>query len=223
MQDIRNTNNNLTFVTLKEDALRDIEEGFNITYGSWRECDEKDATHFLVPYASGSDYSGNTVELSNFQALMEDFKDLIESGNLIEVSGGYKTFGLVSTVETSEEFVEAMRRLENYPLYDEDHNSELERELQEAAVPGYVLYDLNRELLKYVAEEDEDDFIEVDEDMFWFVYTEYELYNKCEWIHEDNGWPYIDTRRLAEEWPEQEEVKKLIEFRNPDQLVMELN
>ena len=89
--------------------------------------------YFYVPYASGSDYSGSTVERSNYKVFTETYgaDDWVFSAH-----GGYSTYaavvgltGLLTCADdTADSILDALEGLENYPVLDEESLSTLESE-----------------------------------------------------------------------------------------------
>jgi hypothetical protein len=107
--------------------------------------------YFYVPYASGSDYSGSTVEAANYKWFVE------EHGNedwTHEVYGGYGTYafaigltGLLACDEdTFDEICEAIEGLEDYPLIDDQLLHEVESDNTEEAWNSWVSSEFTREL-----------------------------------------------------------------------------
>lgn len=125
----------------------DIQPGDTIRYGSWTDHPESDSDQpiTLFPYSSGSDYSGNTVEISNYQVLAEN-PDVMEHSVLIQ--GGHGSFGIAYFGEPTEEILELVASLQSYPLLDEDHHSNLEMELEWAAWLDHGRADFKRELFQ---------------------------------------------------------------------------
>lgn len=99
----------------------------------------------LIPYASGSDYSGNLCERSNADVLKERFPWLVT------LYGGYGTFGVAflgKRENQNPELLEALNDLQGYPLVDEDHHSHLKMEVSDQAWESYGRKDWTRALVK---------------------------------------------------------------------------
>ena len=199
------------------------------TYGHW---DHDKNGRYLVPqYCSGSDYSGQLVEVSNAQAFSETFSD----GNgkwWTEVSGGYGTFAIVIDLEgipdsdeedspddLRDQVVEWLHALSLYPLADEDLHSHLEVEAQDEAWKDWAQKDFARAIAKRLSLEDEDT---LDADLLSTVF--YETSDKIGeyWINEqgDSMWIRVDKiaakvsqesldQLLASTIPHLEAVKRL--------------
>jgi len=130
-------------------SLRDEEElngRDTVRYGSWE--DDQNGNYVLPNYVSGSDYSGNLVERSNYDVFRETFGDHI-GVEWWETPGGHGTFGILCRVDADErvpEMGEFFDALENHPVADESAHSELEMESQQAAWEEYGRNDFDREL-----------------------------------------------------------------------------
>jgi len=91
-----------------------------------------------VPYASGSDYSGSTVEKANAKCIEDAYE---EHEWVHPVYGGYDTFAVAIGVtgllgcddDTFDEFCETLEGLEDYPVIDEEALCELEMESADEA------------------------------------------------------------------------------------------
>ena len=89
-----------------------------------------------------SDYGGDLCYLSNLQVLTEEHK---ESPAIKELYGSYGSSGLALDVRfCSDELLEAIESLENYPLLDEDHLSHLELEKENEAWESWARSDFQR-------------------------------------------------------------------------------
>lgn len=100
-------------------------------------CEDIEETaelYFYVPYASGSDYSGSTVEKANAGCIEESYG---EHDWVHPVYGGHGTYavaigitGLLSDCDddTFDELCETLEGLADYPLIDDDALSNLEME-----------------------------------------------------------------------------------------------
>jgi len=86
--------------------------------------------YFVSDYLSGGDYSNScAVELSNFQVFMAQFKDCYGK-DWIEVNGSYGSYAIAIRLSSrNEDIQECLRGLENYPVINEDHLSQLEDDL----------------------------------------------------------------------------------------------
>lgn len=100
----------------------------------------------VIELASGSDYSGSLVEVSNFQVLQQAYPWLVE------IRGGYGTFGLAylgARENQNPALIESIAALSDYPLLDENHHSNLEREKVDEAWESDGRDDFKRALTKY--------------------------------------------------------------------------
>jgi hypothetical protein len=118
------------------DSYRDNkpEDLARLSYGDLKPLDKHqtpEPTDFLVPDAlSGSDYcSSGSVEVSNHRVFLDQFKD---SPNMYDVYGGYGTFAVAIRLDSiTDEMVEVLNALEDYPVIDEEDLSEVECEAEE--------------------------------------------------------------------------------------------
>lgn len=130
----------------------------------------------LIDYACGSDYSGTLVEHSNAECLREKFPWLVE------VYGGHGTFGVAylgKRENQNPELIEAIDALCSYPLFDEDHHSNLEMEKVDEAWNDDGRKDWKRALVKFFDalldedhEHDEDKIDDASADQLWYDCTE---------------------------------------------------
>jgi hypothetical protein len=166
---------------------------------------KKDTTILITSkYWTGSDYSGTTIELSNYQVFIEKFQDLL--GNAIfDIWGGYSTFSVAISVqwltdskneEKAQEIVDVLQELDQYPVIDEDHLSNLESNLEYNWIIEDWHYDLNTEMKKQYDIE----ITNWTKDQIWNLYRELSERSNSYPVYEDNGAPYIDTKKLAESY-----------------------
>lgn len=107
-----------------------------------------------IPYTSSGDYTNFSCvsNMSNNRILMKDFKDLI----LIYGSYSYETLFIQLKdlqKEENEELFNIIDDLFQYPILDEQDESELINELAEKAWNNWLEYDFKRELYKYLDED----------------------------------------------------------------------
>lgn len=176
----------------------------DISYGSLSHMPIKDMdlneSLITSPFMTGSDYSGNTVELSNYEVFKEQFGYL---NGVYDVSGGYSTFSIAISVkwllnpdneEKADEILECLRDLSNYPVIDDDHLSNMENDKEyEYITEEWGKWDLNSELKKQLGIE----ITEFDKDKIWNLYRLWSERSNNYAEFEDNGWPYIRTEALV--------------------------
>ena len=98
---------------------------------------------WMPPYCTWGDYSGSTIERSNQEALLKDFK----GDWLLPVHGGYGTASLAVNVSRwlvsnkADQFLAVIERFKNNCLYDEAHHSYLEVQLQNESWDNGVVDD----------------------------------------------------------------------------------
>jgi len=126
--------------------------------GKYLEALSTDATeegelYFFLPYASGSDYSGSTVEAANHKEFLESYG---EEAFVWEAHGGFNTYavvlGLTGLLECADDTFDAIldiiEGLENYPLIDDEALSKLESDNANEAWESWVAEDFRRALEK---------------------------------------------------------------------------
>lgn len=104
----------------------ELEAGSQISLGdlSDKQRSPDDVQVVMVRHTVGGDYSGSLVERSNYEGILEDHED---HDDVFSAYGGYGSYGVVFRASSTDpELIEIMQRLENYPLYDEEHLSALE-------------------------------------------------------------------------------------------------
>ena len=177
--------------------------------GSWEERDIRDLSALYLgdlsndddgdlielQYTMYSDYSGCVVERSNCDVILESFEDYISNG-IWEVYGGYGSRGIVyqPSMLENEEFKDMLESLDNYPLVDEDHFSNLEFEIESESWEDWIKFDLSRLLdqsdLSYP--DDDDKF----RDKFYQIIMDHDIY----FTHEDAISAYIDLEKVIQYW-----------------------
>lgn len=121
---------------------------------------------FEIPYCSFSDYSGCTVERSNYKDIKDNFEGL---DGLYFFSGGHGTQALALDLRTVyldrvDEIHDIIAGLENYPVIDESTLSELEMEMEDEAWNSYGCSDFRDALQKEFS-----DFLDDNEDVLaWY-------------------------------------------------------
>lgn len=112
----------------------------SIHYNNYKKADNDTVELTLIDLCTGSDYSGSSVERSNYESMKETFSELID------VYGGYGTYSLAYVGEPSESLQEALNALEDYALFNDNHHSELEMRLIDEAWDSYGRSELRKEL-----------------------------------------------------------------------------
>lgn len=180
----------------------------NLRYGDWHAS--KHGHHLVPSFLSGSDYSGALVTRSNYEVWQTMFP---EGRNVwwTTVSGGHGTYAIVINLEgipeeVEEEVAEVLNGLQNYPLIDEDHHSNLEMESQNEAWEDWGRKDFRRALEKKVEGDlNLDDVKDQDiDELFHGVAEEIGEY----WVNEEGSGSYIDVKKIAgaAKWEDIEEL-----------------
>ena len=89
----------------------------------------------LPDYMGGSDYSGSTVEKSNYQVFLERHEN---KKGVYDLSGSHGTYAIgIRPLYITQEILEDLNSLEQYPVLDDDHHIQLEMDLiDEAWIDG---------------------------------------------------------------------------------------
>lgn len=108
---------------------------------------------YQVEYATGSDYSGGSVNESNYRVLTQMLAEAHPADEQPVVwaatSGGHGTYGIVVRYgDLDEEIREAIDGLEDYPLLSEEDHGELEIDQQNEAWENWAKDDFVRECAK---------------------------------------------------------------------------
>ena len=96
---------------------------------------------YVSDFTGSSDYSGGLHYLSNCEVLLEEYG----SPECRELIGGYGSKSVaIDPRYLSEELLESLESLENYPVLDEEHWSELGEKFKTQAFDDWVESDLRR-------------------------------------------------------------------------------
>lgn len=157
--------------------------------------------YFYVPYATGSDLSGSTVEAANYKWFVE------EHGNedwIHEVYGGHNTYafaigltGLLACDEdTFDEICEAIEGLADYPLIDDQLLHEVESDGSDEAWLSWAWDNFTREVEREYG--DCLDFIWPDGDEVRCFFEDKASEANCYWYCEGGGSDmYIDISEVV--------------------------
>jgi len=142
---------------------------------------------YIIPdLLSGSDYSGGTVNKSNYRSFMKLYKD---TEGVYGLFGGYNTYSIAiraDVAESNEDIKSTLDTLEDYPIIDDDNYNTLETEIECESLKVYISDNKNvicRHLEEYI--ENIDDIIDAipDEDLEQIAYDGINNLN-LNWIHE---------------------------------------
>ena len=160
----------------------------------------------LVEEATGSDYSGGTYTKANqavFLAIAEE--EGLLGTEVWEVRGGYGTYGIALLADSDNEaLIDALRSLADYPVLDDDAQTEFEHEAQEEAWEDWGRNDFLKALqAQHGFDEDVADFLSTEESENALVHKLYELFHYAMeesneyWTEETGGNMYIDMDRVV--------------------------
>jgi hypothetical protein len=128
----------------------------------FRQENEFAARVYVPSLLAGSDYSGGSLTLSNFNVFKDQFKSL-QGVEWWELFGGHGTYAIaIRATCTNEEMVEFFEQLAKYPVADEDDMSEVERNAEDEAWDSWIRSDFTRELKKNFNEETIDELTDAE-------------------------------------------------------------
>jgi len=156
---------------------------------------------YEVEYASGSDYSGGTVNRSNYEVLRELLEESHPSGQSpavwADAYGGHGTYAILVVYDALDpDLQQSLGALEDYPLLDEEHHSMHETEKENEAWENAYQSEFEEKLLKAVFEDGDDAEWPEDADSFALFRLRAEVANE-NWEHSAEG-PYIDLDRIVD-------------------------
>jgi hypothetical protein len=110
--------------------------------------DKSEATHFTHRLFTSGDYCGSTVEKANRQVILEDSK-LCERLGIESLMEAYSTETLIFPIAAfeDEELKDIFKKLEDYPLLDDELLSELDRELEQECFDCFGRHDFKKHLV----------------------------------------------------------------------------
>lgn len=163
----------------------------------WRHC----ALIWISSLCQGGDYGGGTHNISNARVLIDQFS----SPELREIGGGYGSLGVaVDPRYLSEDLLENLQSLENYPVLSEDDLSHYEMELQSEAWESWAEREFRDALenrLSEISSEDEAEKTAEEissETLYELFYQALETGNLY-WSYECATSAWIDCEEVASE------------------------
>ena len=159
--------------------------------------------YFYVPCASGSDYSGSTVERSNYKVFTETYGD---KDFVFSAYGGHGTYAAVVGLtgllgcddDTFEEICNALEGLEDYPCIDDEALSELEMESADEAWDSWASGDFVRAVERKF--EDEAELELPSGDALRTLFEDKRESANVYWYNEGYGHDmYVDVDRVVDE------------------------
>jgi len=161
---------------------------------------------FIPDFFSSGDYGGSVYGLSNKEAFLEEFGDSEKIGGLQiwELLGGYGSSQIaVDPRYITEELLEALESLQDYPVWNEDKLCKVEERLKEEAFSCYLESDLRKrieELLSEAGEEEEkaeEKAESLTEENLWEILSSADS-DGCLWQPEHNAM-FCRLERVTEE------------------------
>jgi len=164
----------------------------------WRHC----SLLWLSSHCMGGDYCGGTHNVANARYLLRQFS----SAELREIGGGYGSQGvIIDPRHLSEELLELLQSLENYPVLCEDELSSYELELQDEAWEHTVRREWERALESALSsllsgnEELASSIVEsLSEESLFSLFSECSELSNTYWEAESGTNVWIDTDRVAQ-------------------------
>lgn len=159
---------------------------------------------YLPNYCSGSDYSGGSVEASNYRLIVADYGDIV-----CDMSGDFGSFGVAVRVDRlfdyrdprCSELRELFEHLADYPVIDEEDMCRLEMELADSDWDCWAKSDFERELRnKFGVDDWEWDESASESDIRQFFEDWREAAN-CYWENESAIGMHVDIARIVAEIP----------------------
>jgi hypothetical protein len=173
---------------------------------------------WVPDYCQSGDYGGAVHYRSNANVLLGEFS----SPQCRELYGSYGSHGVaIDPRYLSEELLENLQSLENYPVLDEDALSHLELELQGEAWESWARSDFSRKLESLLCDllsahyEDGDDeraeqsVESLSEDQLWSLFSNAAEEANLYWESQHND-VYIDCDRVAESLSEDQLLSLLL-------------
>lgn len=148
----------------------------------------KDGKYVEMPHCTFSDYSGCLVQRSNYEWMLENYKD---NENIHRIYGGYGTAGILFSIEYLEsdnELQDIVNMLFDYPVIDDEKLSELELQIDEESWNDYIKSYIVRQLDNVNYNYNEDNLQGV-------VYNIMDKINEY-FIHEDSNSSYLDIDKI---------------------------
>jgi len=163
----------------------------------WQRC----SLLWLPSYCMGGDYCGSTHHVANARYLLSRFS----SPELRECGGGYGSQGIIVDPRyLSEELLELLQSLENYPVLCEDELSSYELELQEETWQHTVRREWENALESALLElSDNEELAEnaiesLSEDALFSLFSHCAELSNTYWEAESGTTVYIDVDRIAQ-------------------------
>ena len=178
----------------------------SLAYGDLKEEKAPTSTSFfLSDLASGSDYSGCDVTVSNHRVLLAMAKEAAgklgktpQECGVFDVSGGYGTYAVAVRLNCPLKALwRAMQGCLDYPVLDEDDLAETEMAAQNDALESWARSDFRHELTNALDEYEEWDLSEIPAtDLDSLLSNAADKANEY-WINETGNSAYIDVKKVA--------------------------
>jgi hypothetical protein len=147
----------------------------------------------IVPYLGGSDYSGDSVNVSNYRAFKKRFGDC---RGVHEIVGGHGTYGIAVRADCfTPEMSEYLERLAVYPILDENICEEIELEARDEAWDSWLKWDFEKALEEEFGVDLYDLGLDDDDKLYELFHKAFERAN-AEWIIQTGNSVTVDLDRI---------------------------
>lgn len=182
------------------------EDFTTLSYGDLSETKTPTSTSFFLwSLATGSDYSGSDVEVSNHRVLLElageeakKFGKTVQECGVFDVYGGYSTYSVAVRLNCPLRAVwEAIQGCIEYPVLDDDDLYVVEQEAQQEALESWARSEFRSALSVALDEYEEWDLDEIPASDLDRLFQEAAETANEYWINETGNTAYIDTKKVA--------------------------
>ena len=199
-------------------SWQDVDPGTltSLDYGDLKDTEAVTSTSFFLwQLATGSNYSGSDVEVSNHRVLLEIAAEAAkklgktpQECGVFDVYGGWSTYSVAVRLSCTLSAVwQAMEGCLDYPVIDEDDLCVVEEEAHADALESWARSEFRHELINALDDFGEWDLDEIPaSDLDQLFYQAADRANEY-WIIETGNNAYIDTKKVAAAVTLQELVK----------------
>lgn len=146
----------------------------------------------------GSDYSGGALGKANHRAFLKEFEG---QRGVCPTYGGHGSYGIcVRIKDLTEEMMEMVESVHDYPCVDDEVMGEIEHEDEQEAMDSWVVWDFQRELEKRFEDDEEvtDKLFDSSNESLANLFEETREAMDEYWIHETDG-AWINVSKVADE------------------------
>ena len=155
----------------------------------------KGPKYYLPELMTGSDYSGDSVTKSNYRVFLEQFKEI---DGIHDVYGDYSRYSVAIREDClTEEMIEILESLANYPVIDEVDMSMLEMDLELEAWESWIKSDFQRELHKKFDKEDPYVIDKISDNKLYELFSDKMEESNTYYVHEEGFNVGVDIDRIV--------------------------